>query len=257
MGHPIYHLEMTALRCRAEFRLNDVPVADLYAETPREWTAPPVNPFLVRELNVLDVNIHSYEGSTFDDAEIHGTLRRYEMGDVVAEGEGPAVLSFTIPEDLVERVKEEELELPQSFSVVFDNEAVDFSDELTDADPLTDEEALRDYGVHLRDLVRANDAGGLLAELAPKAGVWSRAYAMPEPMFVKSLGEEIGAFLGGEVEDDFERGDILLSPGAGRRIWELKRAPGLPLLRSVLSDGALYDFRVWVGARDGALRIVR
>ena len=160
MGHPVYHLELTALRCRAEFRLNDVPVADLYAESPREWTAPPVNMFLVKELNVLDVNIHSYEGSTFDDAEIHGVLRRYELGDVVAEGEGPEVLTFTIPEDLIERVKEEELELPQSFSVVFDNEAargaqtqIEAPDE--DAAPLTADQWLQSIDTDMGDFLRS------------------------------------------------------------------------------------------------------
>lgn len=258
MAHPIFHLELTCRTCGLEVRLNDFPVAELTSSDQPSWFAPPVNPWLVGELNILDVTIHSAGGSAFDDAAVEGHVRRFEKGDIVAPGEGPEIFAFTIPDELRERVREEELELPQSFSVVFANDEIDFSDELSTPPPFDDREALLDYAIHLRDLLRAQDVDGLVAEFAPKANTWARAFDEPEPGFVDSLREELREFFAEGVETDFERSDLALAPACGGRIWELMRSGDLPLMRSVeLEEEGRSFWRVFAGERDGGLKVVR
>jgi hypothetical protein len=263
VAHPIYHLDLQVTRCSVELRLNDFPVAELTSpdEQPASF-APPINPYLVGDLNIVDVTILPLvapDGTTssFWDARVEGWVRRYEKGDIVAPGEGPAVTSFGIPDDLAERVREEELELPQSFTHVFSNDVLDFSPELGDAAPFDDRDALVDYALHLRDLTGAADVDALMQELEPKIQTWVAAYDEPHQAFADSLRQELSEFMTESPIVDFERDQVEVSPCCGGRIWRLTRG-GEPLLQSdVLPDGSRTQFQVFVAPRDGALRIVR
>ncbi len=262
MGHPIYHLEVDAKTCRVEIRLNDFPVLSLTAETdtPANF-APPINPWLVGELNMLDVTLHPIVGasgaSTFEDAYVWGNVRRFEKGDIVFPGSGDQITEITIPDELKEQVREEELELPVSFTLIFANEVIDFSDEMSGAPAFDDPAALTDYAIHLRDLALADDVDGLLAEHESKVQAWVRAYDEPEQVFRDSLRGELASFAAASIEP-FERGDVELAPCCGGRIWEIRRAGALPLLRTQPdADGARTNFAIYAAPRDGALRIVR
>lgn len=264
MGHPIYHLDLQVKTCDVEVRINDFPVATLASKDDvPSWFAPPINPTLVGDLNIVDVVMRpvvsgSGSVSTFFDAEVEGWIRRYEKGDIVAPGEGDVVATIAIPEELVERVREEELSLPQSFSFVFANDTIDFSDELGSAPLFEDREALLDYAMRLRDLLAARDLDGLMTEHAPKIAAWVVAYEEPAQAFEDSLRQELTEFLQESPITDFERDDIELVRCCGGRVWGLERRGGQALFMSeVLPDESVSQIRVFVGARDGQLRVVR
>jgi hypothetical protein len=265
MGHPIYHLELEARGCRAELRLNDLPLISLAPRDEMPVTfAPPCNPYLVGELNIVDVDILPLLGddlapvSTFADAAIAGNVRRFEKGDIFAPGAGDVVAEFSIPEELRERVRDEGLELPQRFTHVFSNEVVDFTPELADAPAFDDREALIDYALHLRDLAAARDVPGLLAEMDAKIHAWVAAYDEPYDAFADSLRQELAELVARPLVVELDRADVELRPCCAGRLWELCRAPGLPLLRSEPDAlGAIMQFPVVVAPRDGRLRVVR
>lgn len=265
MGHPIYHLELVARNCRAELRLNDLPLISLtpHDEMPVTF-APPVNPFLVGELNLVDVDIlpmldaSGAPITTFADAEISGNVRRFEKGDVFAPGAGEVVTEFAIPDDLKDRVREEGLELPQQFTHIFSNEVIDFSAELSGAPAFSDREALLDYALFLRDLAAAHDAAGLLAEMDPKIHAFVAAYDEPYQAFADSLRQELTSFVAMPLVVDFGRDQVELRSCCAGRLWELRRIPGLPLLQSEPdAEGAVTQFPVVVAPREGRLRVVR
>jgi len=265
MGHPVYHLELDVRHCRAELRLNDMPLISLTSHDPLPVTfAPPINPFLVGELNIIDVEIlplvddAGVPTSTFWDAKIEGNVRRFEKDDIFAPGAGDVVTEFTIPDELIERVREEELELPQHFSHIFSNEVIDFSGELSDAPPFHDRDALLDYAVHLRDLTAAGNVAGMLAEMDAKIQVWVAAYDETYEAFADSLREELESFFAERPITDFERDQIELRSCCGGRLWELMKAPGLPLLQTGPdAAGGTTQLPIIVGLRDAALRVVR
>jgi len=263
MAHPIYHLDLQVKRSRVEVKLNDFPVAELSGTDTQPVTfAPPINPYLAGDLNIIDVHLHAVAGeggelSTFFDAEVLGVVRRYEKGDIVAPNEGPEVTTFSIPKELAEQVREEELELPQSFTHVFSNDGVDFSEDLSSAGVIDDQDALRRYALHLRDLTAGADVSGLMQEFEPKLRAWVAAYDEPWEAFEESLQTELSEFLGEGPITDFEADSLELHRHCGGRIWEIRRSGEALLSTDVLPDDSRSLFRIFVGVRDGALRIVR
>ncbi len=263
MGHPIYHLDLQVKRCRVEVRINDFPVAELTSidEQPATF-APPINPYLAGELNIVDVHLYPFYDDagapiSFFDAEVLGVVRRYEKGDIVAPNEGPEVTTFTIPKELVDHVREEELDLPQSFTHVFSNDEIDFSSDLSGAPVVDDRDALVDYAIHLRDLTAASDVTGLLREFEPKLRTWVAAYDEPWDAFEESLQTELGEFIAEGPVIDFGPDAIELRRHCGGRIWELRAADRALLSTDELDDGSRSQFDIFVGMREGALRIVR
>ena len=266
MGHPIYHLELAVERCTALVRINDVPVMELTSDRgiPVSF-APPINLYLVGEFNLLDVEIrpvvlHGTDRfSSFGDAAIRGAVLRYEKGDAVSPTSGEIITEVKIPDELRERVREEELELPQTFTLIFANEVVDFSDELGAAEPVADREAILDYGLRLRDLLAARDVAGMVAEMQPKLAAFARAYDETEETMTGALTDYLGAqFFPAEPIVDFERDALDAFPRAGGRIWEVVRAPNLPLLQTVPDErGGTRQIPIVVSMRDGQLRVVR
>jgi hypothetical protein len=263
VGHPIYHLELVAADCRAELALNGFPLISLESANGVPVTfVPPVNPYLCGARNTIEVTIHPATrpgGSltTFADASVQGNVKRYEKGGIVAPETGAVVVQFGITDELRDRVRDEKLELPVSFTVPFANEAVDFSAELLGGPTFDDREALVAYALHLRDLLAAGDAGGIAAEMQPKAQVWSQAYQRPAEEYSTAIRDALVAFTGGRPVVDFDRDGVELLPCCGGRVWLLARKERKPLLHSDFSDGTNRSFTVYAGVRDGALRVVR
>lgn len=266
MGHPIYHLELAVERCAVRVRINDIPVLSLasVSDVPSS-SAPPINLYLVGDLNLLDVEILPVplEGtdrlSSFGDATIRGGIIQYEKGDIVTPTSGTLITEIAIPDELRERVREQELELPQTFTIIFANEVLDFSDELGNATPIADREAILDYGLHLRDLVAARDVPGLLAEMQPKIHAFAVAYDEPEDRMAGGLEDYLGRELLPALPiTDFGRDQLDAFPRAGGRIWEIVRAPALPLIQTEPNEeGATRQIPIVVSMRDGHLRVVR
>ncbi|HJL14390.1 MAG TPA: hypothetical protein RMH99_01970 [Sandaracinaceae bacterium LLY-WYZ-13_1] len=263
MGHPIFHLELTITNGGVDLRLNDFPAATLASGSTPATFAPPINPYLVGELNVLDVRLSPWfdEAGTvtsFWDVDFHAWVRRYEKGDIVEPGGGDLVTEVTIPDDLIERVRDQELELPQSFTHVFSNDAVDFSAELSDAPTYDDPDALRDYAMHLQSLFATADVPALMQESAPRSRVWSVAYDHPQDEIAASMESELTEVVSAPLETDWGRDEVELTPRCGGRVWELSRTGGRPLIATEPDeDGSRIHFEIFVAPRDGRLRWVR
>ena len=196
--------------------------------------------------------------TTFFDARFAGNVRRFEKGDIVAPGSGSVITELAIPEELAQQVRQEELALPISFTHVFENEIVDFSDELGGGAVIDDASALVDYALRLDALSAAGDVAALLAEHDPKIHAWVRAYDEPYDAFAASLRDELGAFVAAGPKEPLDPRDVELVSCCGGRIWEIRRRSGAPLLRTEPdAEGARMQLPIFAALRDGALRVVR
>jgi hypothetical protein len=267
--HPLYHLDMKIESCRIVVKLNDVTVIDMIADGPTpEWFAPPLNPYLIGEGNVLEVELWPAKPDGRPDdlakAEVEGVVRRYMKREPVVQGSGAVSLSLGVVPELAERMRaarEEgtELEVPQNFFFVFDNEGASFAGELSDAGPFTDEDALRDYAMHLRDLMIARDANALAHEMAPKVEAYAAAFDDDVLRIAQGLAQVLhDDYAPRGFVTDFERDEVELISCAGGRMWELRRPGGRPLVQTPPdADEGTMQIPIIAGYRDGALRVVR
>lgn len=264
MSHPIHHLEAIVQFARADLRLNGFPLEEVEARDETAWSfAPPVNPVLAGPRNVVEVILDvskDFGGKPlpFEKVQLELTVRRFEKRDIVEPGAGELVTRLVPPPELLEEIAEGKRKPPVILTHRFASEGPDFSDELYDAEPFTDEKALRDYGVKLRRLAVMRDAAGLLAEHEPKVQVWAKAYDEPVDRFRASLQEELGKFIAAGADVAFTPDDIEPRACCGGRIWELRRKRDLPLLRTLPgAEGERSELSTFVALRGGALRIVR
>lgn len=267
----IHHLELFTKRCEMRATLNGVPIARVRATDPHlDHFAPPINPYLIGEGNVLEVSIapaqlEGDERTGWDEARVEAAVRTFPKGGIVLAGAGgPAITQVDFAPELAERIRaaqeaEEELEEPQSFLHVFDNQELSFADELMDADPFEDESALFDYALFLRDLFAQGDVNGFLEQIEPKCRVWSVAYEEPVQLFLDDIRNGLtNEFLPAGPITDFERADVELRPISGGRMWSLERSGGRSLIETPPDDqNQFLEFPIIVGVRDGQLRIVR
>lgn len=270
MSHPIYHLDMRVTKCVVRFKVNELPLGELVSLGPNaESFAPPMNPYLVGSANMLEFEVTpavGRDGEPIDlgEAEIEVAIIKAVKGDPVAPGEGDQVETYSFGDELRARIAqaredEEELEIPQRFFEIFDNDAVDFTAELREADELDDEAALRDYAIVLRDLVAASNAAGLAAEMEPKVQAYAIAYDEDDGFIRDSLVDSLKTqVLPAGCVTDFERDDVLLERLCDGRIWELRRPNGRPLVSSDPDeDGGTFQIPILVASRDGSLKVVR
>ncbi len=276
----IHHIEFFTKRCDMRASLNGVPIAEVHATDQHvDHFAPPINPYLIGEGNVLEVSIapavvdgedddegdSEEETTEWSEAKVDVAVRTFDKGGIVVPGGGgPAITEHDFAPELAERIEtaredDVELEAPQSFLHIFDNQQMSFASEILDVDPYDDEGALLDYAEHIRDLFANGDVDGFMAEVEPKCEVWSIAYEEPVPFFRDEIRSGLESeFIPAGPVTDFERGDILLRPIAGGRMWSLERNPGLPLIQTTPDDeGGIMQFRIIAAVRDGQLRIVR
>jgi hypothetical protein len=136
---------------------------------------------------------------------------------------------------------------------------VSFAAELGQAPPIADSDALRDYAMVLRDLLRAGDLDRLAAELAPKVAAYALAYDHDAGAIDASLRALLrNDYFARGVDTSFERADVELVSSAGGRLWELCRPGGKPFIQTPAdADGSTMQMAVVVGCVDGALRVLR
>jgi hypothetical protein len=271
MGHPIYHLEIKTQRCRLQVKLNDVPIADANSSGDQpDWFAPPLNPYLVGQENVLEVDVWPLpreDGQSFEDystVNVEGTVRCYEKNDPVAPGEGPITLELEIMSELAQRARDaaesgEDLIVPQTFFFQFDNDGPDFSAELTDAQSFEDPDALKTYALRLRDLMRARDAGAIADEMQPKVDAYAIAFDDDRGVIDRGLRDVLqNEYLPRGFQTDFERDDIEVVSCAGGRMWEVRRVGGRPLIQTPPdNEGLTMQIPAIVGWSGTSLRVVR
>jgi hypothetical protein len=271
LGDPIFHLDLRVERCRARFALNDLPFGELVARTRQpECFAPPMNPYLAGMANIIEVEVWpstTPDGAPIDlsEAVVELAVVRVEKGDPVAPGEGHRVATFEVRPELLARIREAEeedeaLEHPQAFFFIWDNdEGPNFAPELRDEAAFDDEGALRDYAILLRDLVRAGDVDGLVAEMEPKVQAYATAYADEAPRVRASLAEVLrDRILPAGPTTAFERDEVQLESLINGRMWALRKPDGRPLVSTEPDgEGGTYQIPIVVGLRDGGLKVVR
>jgi len=270
MTHPIYHLDMRVAGCAVQFRVNDLPLGELSSVGPnKESFAPPMNPYLVGQNNMVEVHVRpvfdpSGEPVDLSGASIEGAVVRAQKDEPVGPGEGDQITTFSFADELRERIRqavedEEELELPQMFVHLFDNDVVSFEAELRDAEPFDDEDALRDYAIVIRDLVAAGDSAGLAAQMEAKVQAYAVAYDAEDSFIRDSLVESLrDTILPAGPVTDFERDDVQLEALGGGRVWELRRPNGRPLVSTDPDpEGGSFQIPILVAPRDGGLQVVR
>jgi hypothetical protein len=144
---------------------------------------------------------------------------------------------------------------PMTISTTFDNKrGPDFSRIFEEAPRLPDtpatRERLRNYAMHLRDLMAEKDTAALVEEFRPAI-----EYAYRQG---KREGESLQEFVamyrkklvldGAEKELDFSRSEVRLSQWSDGRVWQLRRDGAEGLLRRI---------KVYVAELDGELKVVR
>ena len=122
-----------------------------------------------------------------------------------------------------------------------------------------DSARLRDYAVHLRDLVAAGDGAALYDEFAPAADDLADLHGLPPvpPDSLRALWAQDARDGGGWVGADpapLAPSEVGLRSWSGGRVWELYRPGADGLLQG--RDGGTYT-EVFVGEVDGRLRVVR
>lgn len=260
MPHPIYHLELEILHCRARVSLNGFPLINLFArDDPRRFT-PPINPFLVGTNEVfVEVTPESeddLEFPSFAPVELRGDVRRYDKGGIVGPGNGTLVATLEVPEALVDHAP---VASPVAFSIAFDSpDAPSFATELVDAEPERDRQAVLDYGMRLCGIVGEGDPDRLVREMEPKIGAYSIAYDEPALAFTNDLKDHLRSeFYPNEPEVDIDRSELRTQRCCGGRIWAITRGSD-PLLRTKPdAEGARNEIPVYVARREGRFRIVR
>lgn len=265
----VHHAELVAQGCVVRAKINELPFVELVGDDPAQaaYVAPPINPYLVGRENMLEVDVWPLVDApvraSLLAARVEVAVRVFHKGDAVAPGTGEALAEADFGAELRARLEEverdEDVVVPLTFYVPFDNDGPAFVDELETAAPYDDVEALRDYAMTLRGHVERGDASALVREMAPKIAAYARAYDEPEAPFRESLLAGLrDRMLPAGVRTDFTRDDVLVVPVCGGRIHELTRPNGEPLFVTAPDDeGASMHLRVLVAPRDGALAVVR
>jgi hypothetical protein len=144
---------------------------------------------------------------------------------------------------------------PMTVSTTFDNEAgPDYSHIFEEAPIIertpADSARLKDYALHLRDLMIQRDTSALVAEFEPlmrdayrRGKREGESFAEFRSVFRKNLVLEDA-----EDEFDFSREDVRLKRWADGRVWQLRREEAEGLLRRI---------EVYVAEIDGELKVVR
>jgi hypothetical protein len=264
MTFPLYHLDVKIERCTVHIKLNDLTIVELTGGDTPEWFAPPLNPYLVGDGNLLSIDVYPAPDTDIARANVEIVVRVYDKGDNVAPGSGPVVIAPDVNAEISAALEEarergEEIELPLSFMHVFDNEGPTFTAELNEADPITDEGALRDYAIVLRDLMAARDAGGLGEQMAPKVTAYAIAFDDDPTRIEQGLAHVLAnEYAPRGFETDFTRDDVILLPQCGGRIWELRRPGNRPLIQTPIdAEESSMQIPTYVGRTPDGLRIVR
>jgi len=267
---PIYHLEITVGGCALLALLNGFPIVSRTSDGVA-IEAPPVNLFLVGQGNTLvmeasplpNSGAEPANGSNDLSSNLSGDLagvtlvakvKAYERGDIVAPESGEVIAIY----DLAAAPPAERRSLPLTATLAFDTEGPSFRALLLEGPVIESEDAVRDYALRLRDLMRSQSLPELKAEFAPKLKDYLVAYSLGDVDAPGAFAEYLaGEFFPARPVLDFERSDLGIKLWCGGRIAEVTLGDGELLATQSDAEGSRYVLPVYVATVDGHLRVVR
>lgn len=253
MSHPIHHLELRARGCRLRAVLNGVTVAEIASEGAKlERFTPPVNPYLVGAANLLVCELSPLAPADEGPWSLELALLRFDKGGIVEPGAGARIFAASLGGDAAPP-------LPTCEELRFDNDRPILEELTSPSTGCDDVEALRDYAMRLRALMRAGEIDGLLGEMEPKVQAYARAYDDDPDRIRASLRAVLGdAFVANGFCADFERAEVILERHSSGQLTALRRPDGRGLIASQIgSDGVMHDILPQVGFDDRCLAILR
>lgn len=295
---PYYYVELSTGGAAFFVTINDTPFFQT-TSAGGAFKASPVNDRLVGENNELHVvagpttEPDSTDLTTPEEAELTGSVKLYQSEDLFGTQDGKTITTFNLQDtiealreqrrrDFRERIekaspserreladREEELtsvQFPVEMTVRFDSpETQSFAEHLTDAPVIEDTTALRDYALHLRDLMQGQDSRRLYGELKVKNEDYNQAYYDSDGY--EWWSDRFEDFYASGLRTNFDRKDIGLRPLLGGRLWEIYVKNGEPdqpwnptgrrFFKTRGENGKISRMRVIVGRVDGELCIVR
>ena len=215
---------------------------------------------------------------TIGPVEVHGEVTRDYQGEFEVEG---AAITEAQVDSVYEawserarakwkeyRSKQTQAELdsmrawaernPLTVSTTFDNEAgPDFSRIFEEAPVITDKERLRDYAIHLRDLLQAGDAEAIYEEFRPSVSKDLGWFKITRSGRRDSAIAHIRTDWTERWQTDFTRSEVALRRWSGGRVWELLVREEDGGLRPFFEGDAATSLDVYVAEIDGELKVVR
>lgn len=269
MSFPFVYFQVAAAKCIVEMRVNGFLLSRSIAKYPVSLNYP-VNTELIGQGNVATLTLYptlldNNTLSGLDDIVAVGTVKIFPPDSIVAPETGEMVGQF----DFTRQIEEKKITaltladlaslFPLTEVVTFDNEGGSFRNRFVDAQPITDENALRAYGMKLLGLLRSRDTQGLFEEYRYKLDDYKVGYDPPElnnpeRWFADFLEKD---FYPGMPITEFRPEDLILQPMCDNRIWKIGVKPDLPLFQNRGDDGDVNTMDIYVGLVDGNLRILR
>ena len=194
--------------------------------------------------------------AVMNEAQVDSTYAQWSKR---AEKEWERVLAKRSPEAAIDSIKIWAGSNPLTVSTTFDNEAgPDFSKIFEEAPRLEDtpatRERLKDYAMHLRELMARKDTAALVEEFRPAIeGRYRTGTSMSRSAFMEANRQAV------VVEDvvlDFSRSDLRVQRWCGGRVWHIWReeATHSGLFQDPSGGGI---GKIYVGEIDGELKVVR
>ncbi len=267
---PIYHLEITAGGCVLLALLNGFPIFSRACDGVA-IEAPPVNDLLVGQGNALILEASALPGSGAEPGRAPGDpsggpsgdlpgvtliakVKAYERGDIVAPESGEVIAAY----DLAAAPADGRQGLPLKAVLSFDTAGPSFRALLLEGPVLESVDAVRDYALHLRDLMRSQSLSELKVEFAPKLKDHVAAYALGDIDAAGAFADYLASeFFPARPVLDFERSDLTVKLWCGGRIAEVTLGEAELLATRPDAEGSRYVMPVYVAQVEGRLRVVR
>ena len=253
---PIFTLDFTMGTCYVRAFVNGFPVFDYNAHSKANYSVP-INTALVSGTNKLRVEIlpplmPPGKMSLVADIKINGGVKVYENFETTGPDAG----------DLLLAISEKDLDLtaiPIILEKEFETYGPNFRQLFYMTKPFEDDEALKDYGIKLRDLVKAGDTENLLKEFEYKANDFAKAfYDEPDDYFEQFRVFMNYVFLKKNPITGFPREQIVLKSWCEKRIWEIGLMPDEELLRTEPDEEEeIIAIKIFVAKLKDGLKVVR
>lgn len=251
-----YYLDIDMHHCSVIGEVNGFPCYKYNAKFPGNY-AYPINAFLTRN-NKIKLYIFRIEGdeSTADEFKekvtLEGSVKLHyeggvsapETGDIIAQFDKSAITSESFPMVL---------------ELNFNNEDYDFSKTMYQIKQLTDENEIRNYALHLYDLLINKDYASFMNELEYKISEYQEAFYDSITEIQNETNDFLRTLAGSlKIPENIDASIFELTPVCDGRIMKIDLKGKDYLFETEPDDDdAFYFLRIYVGKVDGELKVIR